>query len=206
MSLWDSLSASSWYYIFSTPLQICKKICCFTALMGEKNVIWILKICFYLCFFQNSYTDSSQYFFHSVMPAPFLGKQIAKFNFFLSISLRLDGIWIRFLGMLDQKATTSLSAAADNQINQAETKGSCLLWEDNINGLLCTMESLVWGRIPGRASLEQPGCSVPSLVSEGTTEPQVTQFRFTVHYPWRCGTQHWVSKPVLWDSKSSLLT
>lgn len=192
-----SLSAFSWYYIFFTPLQVCKKMCCFTALTGGKKGYLNFENLFLFVLFPNSYTDTSLYFFHSIMQ---------NLIFFPSISLRLGGIWVRFLRMLDQKATASLPTAADNQINQAETKGSCLFWEDNINGLLCTMESLVWGRIPGRASLEQPDCSVPSLVSEGTTEPQVTQFRFTVHYPWRYGAQHWDSKPVLWDSKSSLLT
>lgn len=159
-----------------------------------------MKICFDLYFFQNSYSNSSQYFFHSVMPAPFLGMQISRFNYFPSISLRPGGIWVRFLRMLDQKATTSLPAATDNRIDQAETKGSCLFWEDNTYQLLCTTESLMWGRIPARASLEQPGCSVPNLVwcSEMTTEPQGTQFRFTVHSPWSSGTQ----KSVVQESKS----
>lgn len=146
-SLWGTaLSASSWYYIFSTPLQACKKMCGFTALMGKKKVIWILKIFFYLCFFQNSYTATSQYFFHSVLLAPTLGMQIARGNFFPSFSLggiwvTLGGIWVRFLRMLDQKTITSLPAATDNRINQAAAKGSCLFWEDNINELLCTMDT-----------------------------------------------------------------
>lgn len=135
-----ALSASSWYCIFSTPLQVCKKMCGFTSLMEKTPAIWfiwILKICFHLCFFQNSYTDTSQYFFHSVMPASVLGMQIARVKFFPSVSLgdiwvRLGGIWVRFLRMLDQKTTTSLPAATDNRINQAETKGSCLFWENNI--------------------------------------------------------------------------
>lgn len=77
-----SLSASSWYYIFFHSPPGLQENVWFYCINEKKEVIWIFKICFHLCFFKNSYTDTSQYSFHSVMPAPFLGMQIARVDFF----------------------------------------------------------------------------------------------------------------------------
>lgn len=94
--------------------------------------------------------------------------------------------------MLDQKTTTSRPAGTDNRINQAEIKGSCLFWENNINELLCTMDT----PYEAESQQEPPWSSLavvsqPGLVLRKDNEPQVTQFRFTVHSPCRSGTQHW---------------
>lgn len=175
-------------------------MCGFTALMKKKKLFEFSKFVFIYAFSKIATLTQVSIPLTQLCLPPFWECKLQELIFFPSVSLSLGGIWVGFLRMLDQQATNSLPAGTDNRINQAETKGSCFFWEDNINKLLCTMESLTWGRIPARASLEQPGCSVPNLVwcSERMTEPQVAQFRFIVHSPWGSGTQ----KSVVQESKS----
>lgn len=92
----------------------------------KKKVIWILKTCFHLCFFQNSYTDTSQCFFHSVMPASFLGMQIARVDFF---SLCFPEIWW-YLSKISQDVGSTgnnFTACRKRQQNQSSWNQGFLL-------------------------------------------------------------------------------
>lgn len=125
-------------------------------------------------FFQNNYTDSSENFFHCFMPTCFLRVQTGVNNFSpLSVPLRL------FCNLSEvpheHGSKGNLTPCRNRQQNhQPEIKGSCILWKNKINKLLCAREFPVCGRILARFFLQQSVCAVLNLAlcSEQTTKPK----------------------------------
>lgn len=141
------------------------------------------------------------------MPTCFLRVQTGVNNFSpLSVPLRLFCNLSEVPHEHGSKGNNLTPCRNRQQNHQPEIKGSCLFWKNKINKLLCAREFPVCGRILARFFLQQSVCAVLNLAlcSEQTTKPQVTQFEFTVHSPWRPRAQYWDSEKANCNYSHSL--